>query len=465
MLLRFIAIVVLIPLVTIGTGCKCPSAKCGVPRTPCAPCHFTDCDCESPPPNLASEIPLEWVPQPLPTPSETYRLLNAPATQCHAATNAAVANMVELERHWAQVIIQCDTKGVAENYCLDRDLLSLHACALRNDAAASALTAFYQLAGLEAQKYYLKDALREVEQTYARIERLRQAGLAVPNGLDRSSVGRQFRDLEDKLCQIDLQRLQLNGQLQTLIGCPLNEHSFFWPEVDWQPNLDPINVDAELAVGLQNRHDLRGLGIVLCNMEKVTLPVTRGVLAFADATVGTVEPREGLIHTLRCFHCYEHEVPVRCRQLAIFYEDTETKASAEIKNAAYKIALQQSRIVLAQETVLDQRRRVAELEKTRDADDVSVFEISTARTDLDQAEANLIEQVIALKLAQVELKKAQGLLATECGFVPQLCLDSCCNGACMRCEGGLCSSCQPAPCPCETRSRACALVKPSCLRR
>jgi hypothetical protein len=459
MLLRLLTIAVLLPLVTIGGGCKCPCAKCGVPGTPCAPCAYSTCECQSPPPDLATEIPVEWVPQPLPAPSETYQLLDASSAECNAATNAAVANMVELERHWAQVIIQCDTKGVAENYCLDRDLMSLHACAIRNEAAAGALTAFYQLAGLEAQNHYLNHALHEVEQTYNRVQKLREAGLEVPDGLDRATVGKQYRDLEARLSQLDMQRLQLNGQLQTLVGCPLNEHKFFWPQMDWQPQLEPVDADAELAVGLANRQELRGLGIVLCNMEKVTLPMTRAVLKFADATVGSVEPQKGLIHTIRCSHCYEHEVPVRCRQLALFYEDTEAKTTAEIKNAAYKIGLQQNRIVLAQETVLDLRKRVEELEKTRDSDDVAIFEISNARTDLDQAEADLVQQIVDLKLAQVELKKAQGMLANECGFLPQLCLEGCCDGACTRCEGGLCGKCQSPKCtPCAT-AKPCSTCK------
>lgn len=455
MLLRFLAVLALIPLVTFGVGCKCPCAKC-LPATPCAPCNYSSCECETPPPDLAAQIPAEWVPQPLPRPNEVYQLIDAHEAQCCAAANAAVANMVELERHWAMVIIQCDTKGVGENYCLDRDLLSLHACAIRNDAAASALTAYHQLAGLEAQKHYLLDALQQVAETYDRLGKLQEAGMDIPEGIDRTAIGQQYRDLEDRLAQLDLQRLQLNGQLQTLVGCPLNEFSFFWPQADWQVALEPVNVEAELAAGLANRHDLRGLGIVLCNMEKVTLPVTRGVLQFADSTVGSVEPRDGLIHTIRCAHCYDAEVPVRCRQLALFYEDTEAKAAGEIKSAAYKFNLQQNRIVLAQEMVLERRSRLEQLEKTRDAEDISVFEISGARTDLDQAEANLIEQIVALKLSQVELKKAQGMLANECGYLPQLCLDGCCDGACTRCDGGLCGGCQSNECP------RCALAKPAC---
>ena len=61
-----------------------------------------------------------------------------------------------------------------------------------------------------------------------------------------------------------------------------------------------------------------------------------------------------------------------------------------------RLGLQQNRIVLAQESVLALRERVAELEKTRDANDVPVFKISSARTDLDQAEAHLIDQIVAL---------------------------------------------------------------------
>src|SRR5690606_34634489 len=112
-------------------------------------------EAESEPPALMDLVFEEEELLPLPAPAETYQLLDAATCQCSAAKNSAVANMVELERYWAKVVIECDSKRVRENYCLDRDLLSLHACSIRNAAAASALTAFYQLAGLEAQQHYL----------------------------------------------------------------------------------------------------------------------------------------------------------------------------------------------------------------------------------------------------------------------------------------------------------------------
>lgn len=432
--LRLSAIIAFLPLLAAGLGCKCPCADCGVPRTPCAPCAFDLCDCREAPPDIAAGFPTVAELILLPAPTETFHLLDPTTCQCFAATNSPLANMVELERHWAKVIMQCDTKGVRKNFCLDRDLLSLHACSIRNESAAAALGAFYQLAGLEAQNHYLQLALEEAEETLSRIDSLADTGVELPPDLNRTAALKRLNELEDQLVQMEFARLQLNGQLQKLLNCPSSEHDFFWPQVDWQPDLEPRDADLELSVGLHTRHDLRGLELLICNLEKITLPVARPVLRFADSTIGSVEPREGLIHVLRCCKCNEHEVPVRCRQLSIFYDDTEGKATGEIKNAVYKIGLQQHRVVIAQQTVLDLRKRHEKLQKTRNVKDVEVFQVSAARSELLQAESQLIEQVVQLKLAKVELKKVQGLLSGECGFQPKLCLEGCCNGACMRCE-------------------------------
>jgi hypothetical protein len=114
----------------------------------------------------------------------------------------------------------------------------------------------------------------------------------------------------------------------------------------------------------------------------------------------------------------------------MFYTDTENLATAELKGAAYKITLQQQRTANAQEVVARLRARVDELTKTRDVKNTPVFEISKARGDLYEAEVNLIDQAVELQLARVELRRAQGVLAQECGFVPRLCCEGCCDGAC-----------------------------------
>jgi len=372
---------------------------------------------------------------PLPSPSETYQLLDAATCQCNAATNASVANLVELERHWARIVMECDSKAVRKNLSLDRDLLALHATGIRNTAAASALEAFYQLAGLEAQKHYLQLGIEETQRTLKRLDELRKQGLALPKKVDRSSVASRLYALQDQKLQLDFLRIQLNGQLQKFMGCSLDEYAFYWPQADWKPNFAPVDVEGELARGLANRTDLQGLSLVLCQIEKQTLPVARGVLKFADGTVGSVEPIDGWIHMARCFRCNKSELPVRRRQLAIFYNDTELSATAEIKSAAYKITLQQQRVRLAQQNVQEQRERLHELIETRDVQDVSIFEISNVRGQIHEAESDLLQQVIGLQVARVGLRKAQGLLAMECGFSPALCSKGRRGGPRMRCSG------------------------------
>jgi len=422
MLAKSLAITLLVPLIAVVTGCACPSGGC-VPGSPYASCPGETVEVEEIPPDLVELVCAECELTPLPSPSETFQLLDATTCQCNAATNTNLANLVELERHWAKIIIGCDTKNVRKNLCLDRDLLALHAYSLRNTSAATALEAFYQLAGLEAQEHYLLQGIAEIERTIKRVDNLQTEGLALPDAVDRSSIVSKLSELRDQQLQLSFLRIQLNGQLQKLVGCPLDEYSFYWPQVDWEPNITPLDVEAELAEGLTTRSDLRGLSLVICNLEKSTLPIARGVLKFADSTLGSVEPIEGLIHTARCYSCYEQEVPIRYRQLSMFYRDTEKLATGEIKSAVYKVNLQRQRVVVAQQNVQELRSRLDELQKTRDVNEVSIFEISNLRGRLYEGESNLVTQMVSLKLAEVSLRKSQGMLALECGFEPNLCCE------------------------------------------
>ncbi len=419
------------------------------------PCHENWAELDPTPPNLVELVSANTELIPLPSPMETFQLLSPGSCQCMAATNAPIANMVELERHWAQVVIECDTKAVRENYCLDRDLLSLHANEVRNESAAAALNAFYQLAGLEAKQHYLRLATEESGRTLERVDNLREKDIKLPEGVDYGGVETQVHDLRDRQFQLEYSRIQLNGQLQKLIDCPLDEFKFYWPEISWEADLEAVDVETEVAYGLSNRPDIRGLQLLMCKMKRVTLPVARAVLSYADGVIGSVEPRDGIRHIIRCFRCNATEVPVRCRQLAIFYTDTETKATAEIKSAAYNIALQQQRVANSQSTVDKLRSREQELTDKRNVENVAVFEIAKARGDLYRAEIDLIEHVVALKMARVELKRAQGVLAMECGFIPQLCCeDGCCDGDCCQCSTksrctASCNKCSKKKCVCD----------------
>lgn len=443
------AIIAVATILSACAGCRCQSGCC-LPRTPRIACNLPEGPRADAPPDLMRLVPdceaEDCRLAPLPSPSETYRLLTPGDCQCRAAANATIANMLELEEHWATVTIECDSKVVAKNLCLQRDLLELHAADVRNKSAAAALEAYYQLAALEARARYLDLAVEELTKSRDRVAKLRNEGLPVE--VDGDEIAIQLAALEDRRLQLEFARVQLNGQLQKLMGCPIAETDFFWPEVDWTPDLSPLDAEAELQAALPDRFDVRGVGLILCKLEKSTLRVARGVLAVADSTLGSVEPTEGWVHRVRCIACSGFEVDVRCRQLAMLYEETERLATAEIKSAVYEATMQQRRIAVARQAVQQRRERLYELDAKRDPDDTSIFEISRARSRLYDAEATLVEQVAGLSLARVRLRKAQAALAAECGFVPKLCCEGCCDGECLHCRTRTCCAGE-LPCRCE----------------
>jgi hypothetical protein len=289
-------------------------------------------------------------------------------------------------------------------------------------------------------------AIQETARSLERAAKLWESGLPVE--IDRDELAVQLGDLEDQRLQLQYLRVQLNGQLQKQLGCPVSEQTYFWPQVDWSADLTPLDSEAELTVGLANRFDLRSVELVLCNLEKTTLRVARGVLSVADGALGSVEPTEGVLHRLRCAKCEDHEVDVRCRQLAMLYDDTEQLATAEIKGAVYGVVLQQQRVARAQTAVAERQAHVDSLTARRDAEDIQIFEISAARGRLYDAHSDLVEQFVALRAAEVRLRRAQAVLAAECGFEPKLCCGHCCGGHCMRCQA---RTCRPGelPCRCE----------------
>ena len=170
-----------------------------MPRTPSVPCVLEPAEVIGQPTDLAALTCEDCELVPLPSPTETYHMLSIGTCQCSAATNAPQANMVELERHWARVVIECDTKAVGKNYRLERDLLALRANEIRNEAASSALEAFYQLAGLEAQKHFLQLATDETERTLDRINKSQEQGNhEFPTASTTAPIESRLHELKDQ---------------------------------------------------------------------------------------------------------------------------------------------------------------------------------------------------------------------------------------------------------------------------
>lgn len=447
-LTRTACLLFLLAVTVASLGCRCPSCCCP-PSPQVAPCAYEACVAELDPPELVTlveqaslEVGTQSGPPPclLPGDDDQFDLLRERECQCNAATNATIAHLIELERHWAGVLISCETDTVRKPLCLSRDLLSIQETDVRNTAAGSALSAYYSLAAVEAQDSYLERGITEAQMTIDRLDRLEERGLPLPEEIERSDISVQLQAIADKRLQLGLARIQLNGQLKRLLGCPVDESRLFWPQLDWTPDLAEPDVEAIVAEGLAHRADLRSIRLTACRLETVTLPVARAVLQVADGKLGTIEPQSGIVHLLRCGECKKQELPIRCRQFRRLYADTTDLAIAKIKSAAYKFIVQQQRVRLAQAGVKERRTDLDRLQKRRDVDDVAVFEISLARGRLFTAEAELIQQIGELKVAEAAIREAQGLLAYECGFSPTVCNEFCCTGNCCLSGSGCCTS-------------------------
>ncbi len=412
---------------SLAVGCRCPDCGC-MPRRPAVSCVFPAGSVEVAPPDLAllaaaePSSPSDGPVCLLPAPVDQFDLLDAPTAQCQAAAASTVAAAIELERHYARLLIACDTDKVDDAFCLNRDLLALRAAEARNTAAGEALISFYNLAGLEARGLYLDMAVAESRGTLARLERLDEKGLPKPDALAADEVRVRIAGLQDTRLVLEQSRIRLNGRLKKLLGCPLDETRMFRPELVWAPDLTPIDAEEAVHVGLATRSDVRSLRVVYCNLQQHTLPVARAVLAFADSSLGRVEP----VHKLRCYGCAQEELPIRCRQLRMLIGEAEVLATAEIKGAVYDIAAAQQRVQLAARAAEEQRSGLLRLEKRRDLDDTSVFELSAARARVFQAESDVIDRVVDLNIAQVKLKRAQHLLSVECGYAASTCLEGVC---------------------------------------
>lgn len=420
---RFLILVAVLLAAAATAGCRCPSRGC-VPSVAkkCCPVETTFAE------EVVTDVSaVAACAVPLPTPGDEYQLLTEPDCQCTAAANSATGDMLLLEEHLACVFSECEGLKPHLNLSVQSDLLALYGAEKRGIAAAEAMVAFYRLAELEAAAPHLRRLITEAENAARRAKEMSES---ITGDFDPSGLDRQLLEVRGRLSETELQRLQLNGQLQRKLGCTLPVNSFFWPQVFPHVNAEPIDVDAAACVGLATRHDLRMIRLVKCELDNCTLPVGRAFLAAVDGALGAAKVSDGWINKLRCVCCSDHELPVRCRQLELLLDEAERSATIEIRMAAFKVLSQYQNITLAKSTLDSWKQRLRAVQAKRDLEDTTSLEIAKIQISVYLAEIELVNQIAELRLALLDLRRAQGLLPAECGFEPECC----CN------EGDVCQA-------------------------
>jgi outer membrane protein TolC len=286
----------------------------------------------------------------------------------------------------------------------------------RNKSAGDALRLFWGLAEAENSRPILRDSRTESDHTVRDLDELLKRGLIVP--VDATLIRSQSLSLKDRDLELNLTVERLNEQLKPLVDLDTSDPSWhIWPETELKLIVEPIDLDAAVAEGLQLRPELRMLRMLSANLDKDTLSAARRALGSINGALGNSESGccaclAALTKLVAC--CDSCEVATRSRQLAQYRADREAAVTAEIRQGAHAVVTAAARVAVAEDQMQLRSTNAKNLESKLPSGGSNAFELHRARLDLLDARREVVAQLIAWETARVELRQAQGKLVDEC---------------------------------------------------
>jgi cell fate (sporulation/competence/biofilm development) regulator YlbF (YheA/YmcA/DUF963 family) len=344
--------------------------------------------------------------------ARTYHAIDVDEVRCRAAERSPPALLLLEEQGALSAAADCDPRG---SCCaaLDQEILRLRADEERNRSAASAVRAFYRLAEAEHGLQAIERSLALLDAALMDVQRGRAEGLTVQT--DASTLERQRLELLDQQVTAELAVLQLNQQILQQIGAANETAVRLWPAVDLQVVAELPEEERLVAQGSARRADLQLLRRLRDDMSADSVAAARRALAMSQMGLGTVSPA-GLLAQRRLCACLECEAPIRQRQVELLLYERERQAESEMRSGIYTLEARLRQIALASERLASWRRRYQELQALRAIGSATPAEISLAELETIRAETALVQQVIAWRLAQVDLEQALGRMADGCGL-------------------------------------------------
>ena len=376
-------------------------------------------------PDVSALGTLEELQQRLPShPLEAAtRELSAEDTQALAVANSQLGNLMELER---QAVAQAagSFKKAARLAALQQQLLCLRAVHERNQSASQALQALYKLVEVRGNGPTLERNLAQLGRMQDDLRKVKEQGLKVT--ADRTALTRQQWELQDQQQQLDLGDAQLSEQLRGLIGLNPGEPTRLLPLANLTLAAETIDVDDAVSLGLQTRADLAALQLLLSELDTQTLPAARRGLSQSDPALGVPAPALGALRKFLQGDTAACELEFRRAQLTELLDTREQQVASEIRLAVREIETRLRQSAIAAETLASWQQRISDLKALREVGSATPLEIQQAQLELAAAESVHLKQVIAVRLAEVKLKEAQGLLAAESGYDIGTCLAELC---------------------------------------
>lgn len=359
-----------------------------------------------------------------------YRLIAPRDCQCEASRNAPLAGVLDQERaslHRGGQRISLFCCRQQENRELQEIVLLNTALEIRNQAAGTAMEAYYLLAGAEARAELLQESLAQVEQAVTRTREFQTKGLKPP--IDPEVLKKQALELQADQAQNQLEILRLNGQLQRALSLDGDESDPWriWPDLALDAAFDPqIDIDQAVAYGLQVRPQLVLLREVEQRLNRRTLSTVRGMMGSIHVLLGGELDRPtfaGLAALSRILRVGSQISEVRSmrNELQSHLRDQERVAASEIRQAVHELHARRQLVLMARERQAHAQTRLKEVVQLKQRGLATYAEELTIALEVTKARGEVVREWLQWQNAEVKVRQAQGILPLECGAPNTIC--------------------------------------------
>jgi outer membrane protein TolC len=343
-------------------------------------------------------------------PSE-YRQLTAADCRRLAVLNAPFAD--DLDRHpdnqppahphfHRQAAERAENGRLVRGYAADE---------LRNRAAGDALGDFYKLLNAEGQLVLVNQGDKEVREQLADALKAEKAGI---KGADVTAIRRQLLDVEANRAKLEAGIDALNASLRARLNLAPDQLPI-WPSDPLKVRDEEVDVPQAVATGLAYRPDLNLLRVLAAGNAA---DLAEGILRAASpllVTTRTSNPVAILLAPILAPFTGQPErrraeVTARVQRTLV---SRERQAEAEIRAAAANLRGASATAAARALDVKQVEARIAELQTRQKAGLNVTAELVTARLDLIKAKGALLTAATDWAAAEVNLRKAMGLLVRE----------------------------------------------------
>jgi len=355
--------------------------------------------------------------------------LDETQAQCLSATSSSLGNLFEQE---ALVLAKCQLGGKRTHCanCLLQSVLRYQSIAERNRSAGLALKLYYGLVATYDKERVLESIQAQLSKARQRIVTIQEEDFDLPG--DPDEIHRQTYELATQWEELRLRRGELTSQLRAFLGDDFR-CSDIQPTSQLDPQVTCLDTEAAIAVACENRADLAALRKLCCCLNEDTLPAARASLGQLSGLLGSqlCNPcgcRRGFpwLRLLTSAKRDDCETNLRKDQICQRMADLEHQIDEEIRHAAYEITVRRNQLRLAIRTVETWSATIERLEFQRETDQSTVFDVTQAQINKSRAENDVINYTLQLKIAEVNYRSSQGLLAIECGYTVCAPHCSCC---------------------------------------